>query len=122
MSTIAVDIRRQIGDVDHRIYGGFIEHLGRCIYGGIYEEGSRLSDAQGFRRDVMAAVKRLSVPILRWPGGNFASGYHWMDGIGLQDQLPRRMELAWHAVESNEFGTDEFVEYCRRVGADRSSV
>jgi alpha-N-arabinofuranosidase len=118
MATISVDIRRQIDTIDQNIYGGFIEHLGRCIYGGIYEPGSPLSDERGFRRDVMEAIQRLKVPNIRWPGGNFVSGYHWMDGIGPKDKRPKRMELAWHTVESNEFGTDEFIEYCRAVGTE----
>jgi len=118
MSIVAVDIRRRIGPINPHIYGNFIEHLGRCIYGGIYEPGSPLADARGFRRDVLEAVKRLRVPILRWPGGNFVSGYHWTDGIGPKETRPRRMELAWHTVETNQFGTDEFIAYCREVGTE----
>ena len=79
---IGIDLRRRIGTVDRRIFGQFIEHLGRCIYGGIYEEGSPLSDARGFRRDVLEAARPLAFPVLRWPGGNFVSGYHWLDGLG----------------------------------------
>lgn len=115
---IKIDLERTIGRVDPRIYGGFIEHLGRCIYGGIYEEGSPLSDERSFRTDVMAAVESLHMPILRWPGGNFVSGYHWVDGIGSKDERPRRIELAWRQEESNRFGTDEFIEYCRAIGAE----
>ena len=115
MARIKVDLDRKIGNVDDRIYGGFIEHLGRCIYGGIYEENSPLSDSRGFRQDVLEAVNNLRVPVLRWPGGNFVSGYHWTDGIGPQDQRPRRLNLAWFSEESNRFGTDEFIEYCRAI-------
>jgi len=118
MATVAVDIRRRIGNIDRNIYGGFIEHLGRCIYGGIYEPGSSLSDERGFRKDVMEAIRRLRVPNIRWPGGNFASGYHWTDGVGHKENRPKKMELAWHAVESNQFGTDEFIEYCRAVNTE----
>lgn len=118
MATISLDLRRSTGDVDRRLFGGFIEHLGRCIYGGLYEEGSPLSDEHGFRRDVLAAAKQLGVSVLRWPGGNFVSGYHWMDGIGPLDSRPRRMELAWLTEESNRFGTDEFIQYCRLLGAE----
>jgi alpha-N-arabinofuranosidase len=118
MARIRVDLDRAIGRVDERIFGGFIEHLGRCIYGGIYEEGSPLSDARGFRTDVLEAVKQLRVPVLRWPGGNFVSGYHWTDGIGPVDERPRRRELAWHTVESNRFGTDEFIAYCREIDTE----
>lgn len=118
MPRIKIDLERRIGTVDRRIFGGFIEHLGRCIYGGIFDEGSPLSDERGFRRDVAQAIRTLRVPVLRWPGGNFVSGYHWVDGIGPRDQRPRRMNLAWHIEESNRFGTNEFIEYCRLVGAE----
>ncbi|MBI2941340.1 MAG: alpha-N-arabinofuranosidase [Chloroflexi bacterium] len=118
MARIKIDLDRTIGTVDARIFSGFIEHMGRCIYGGIFEEGSPLGDERGFRRDVMQAIRGLRLPILRWPGGNFSSGYHWVDGVGPRDRRPRRMELAWRAEESNRFGTDEFVEYCRAVGTE----
>jgi alpha-L-arabinofuranosidase len=104
--------------VDRRIFGQFIEHLGRCIYGGIFDEGSPRSDARRFRTDVLEAVRALRIPILRWPGRNFASGYHWRDGVGPRGQRPRRSELAWFAEESNRFGTDEFIAYCREIGAE----
>jgi alpha-L-arabinofuranosidase len=113
LATISIDLARKTGTIDRKIYGGFVEHLGRCIYGGIYEEGSPLSDEHGFRKDVMEAVHSLQLPILRWPGGNFVSAYHWTDGVGPVEKRPRQMELAWHSVESNRFGTDEFMEYCR---------
>jgi len=115
---IGIDTRRRIGAVDRRIFGQFVEHLGRCIYGGIYEEGSPLSDARGFRRDVMEAARPLRFPILRWPGGNFVSGYHWLDGVGPRKTRPRRSELAWYAEESNRFGTNEFIEYCREMATE----
>lgn len=118
MSRITVDLQRPIGTVDPRIFGQFIEHLGRCIYGGIYDEGSPLSDANGFRTDVLKVAGQLRAPILRWPGGNFVSGYHWTDGIGPKDDRPRRIELAWHDEESNRFGTVEFIEYCRTLGTE----
>jgi alpha-N-arabinofuranosidase len=112
---IKIDIDRTIGDVDPLIFGNFAEHLGRMIYGGIYEEGSPLSDANGYRKDVMEAVKGLNVSILRWPGGNFASGYNWKDGIGPRDQRPARPELAWNDIETNRFGTDEFLRYSETI-------
>jgi alpha-N-arabinofuranosidase len=118
MAQIKLDLDRTVGTVDPRIFGGFIEHLGRCIYGGIFEPGSPLADAQGFRRDVLDAVRPLRVPVLRWPGGNFVSGYHWTDGIGPPQDRPRRMELAWHTEESNQFGTDEYIAYCRELGTE----
>src|SRR5579875_2881354 len=118
MSRIKVDFDRTLGEVDVRIYGGFAEHLGRCIYGGIYEENSPLSDERGFRRDVMEAARGLHMPMLRWPGGNFVSGYHWTDGIGPLEKRPRRRELAWFAEESNRFGTDEFIEFCNAIDTE----
>jgi alpha-N-arabinofuranosidase len=118
MARIGIDLARQIGPVDRRIFGNFVEHLGRCIYGGIFDEGSPLSDARGFRRDVLEAVRPLRVPVLRWPGGNFVSGYHWTDGVGPPADRPRRTELAWHAEESNRFGTNEFIDYCRELGTE----
>src|SRR5579871_6132249 len=98
---IKIDTDRQIGEVDPLLFGNFAEHLGRMIYGGIYDEGNPLSDAYGYRKDVMEAVKKLGVSILRYPGGNFSSGYDWKDGIGPRDQRPVRMELAWNDLESN---------------------
>ncbi len=115
---VKIDLDQVTSRVDRRIFGGFIEHLGRCIYGGILDEGSPLSDAHGFRIDVMAAIAPLRMPILRWPGGNFVSGYTWTDGIGPVDRRPRRLELAWHDVESNRFGTDEYIAYCRAIDTE----
>jgi alpha-N-arabinofuranosidase len=115
---IKIDTERVIGQVDSRLFGNFAEHLGRCIYGGIYDEGSPLADADGFRKDVIDAVKRLDVSLLRWPGGNFVSGYHWEDGIGPREKRPVRRDDAWGALESNRFGTDEFLRYCERIGAE----
>jgi len=115
---IRIDTSRVIGEVNPHIFGNFAEHLGRCIYGGIFEEGSPLSDADGYRKDVLEAVKPLGVSILRWPGGNFASGYNWTDGIGPRDQRPARPDHAWGALETNRFGTDEFLHFCRLIGAE----
>lgn len=115
---IKIDTDRVIGQVHPHVFGNFAEHLGRCIYGGLYEEGSPLSDADGFRKDVMEAIKGLGVTLLRWPGGNFASGYHWKDGIGPKHLRPARPEGAWGDVESNRFGTDEFLLYCERLGVE----
>ncbi|HEX2742216.1 MAG TPA: hypothetical protein VHM69_17385, partial [Rubrobacter sp.] len=118
MAKIKIDLDRGIGELDRRIFGGFIEHLGRCIYGGVFEEGSPLSDDRGYRLDVLEAAKGLRIPILRWPGGNFVSGYHWTDGIGPREERPRKTELAWFTEESNRFGTDEFIEYCRLLDTE----
>ena len=115
---IKIDADRTIGEVDPLLFGNFAEHLGRMIYGGIYEEGSPRSDARGFRTDVMQAVRDLGVSLLRWPGGNFVSSYTWTDGIGPKDQRPARLDLAWNDVESNRFGTDEFLAYAEAIGAE----
>ncbi|MEJ5369196.1 MAG: alpha-L-arabinofuranosidase C-terminal domain-containing protein [Bryobacteraceae bacterium] len=115
---IKIDTDRRIGEIHPHLFGNFAEHLGRCIYGGIYEEGSPLSDEKGYRKDVMEAVRGLGVTILRWPGGNFASGYNWKDGIGPKDQRPPRPDHAWGDIDSNRFGTDEFLQYCERIGAE----
>lgn len=116
MAVIRIDTTREVGRVDPKIFSGFVEHLGRCIYGGLYEPGSPLADEHGFRTDVVDALRRLNAPVLRWPGGNFVSNYHWTDGIGPVEQRPVRMELAWHLTESNQLGTDEFLQWCEREG------
>lgn len=115
---IKIDVDRTVGEVDPLLFGNFAEHLGRMIYGGIYDEGSPLSDDDGYRLDVLEAVHGLNVSILRWPGGNFCSGYDWKDGIGPKDERPVRAELAWGALESNRFGTDEFLRYAEMIGAE----
>ncbi len=115
---IKIDLDRRLGTIDPNIYGGFIEQMGRCIYGGVYDEGSPLSDADGDRKDVLDALRRLRVTQLRWPGGNFASDYHWQDGIGPKDSRPTRYNLVWYQRESNRFGTDEFITTCRKLDAE----
>jgi alpha-L-arabinofuranosidase len=115
-SRVKIDPDRVIGEIDPTIYGNFTEHLGRCIEGGIFEEGSPLSDKNGYRKDVFKAAKDLNVSLLRWPGGNFSSNYHWKDGIGPRDQRPARLELAWGTVEDNRFGTHEFLNYAEEMG------
>lgn len=115
---IKVDLDRTIGEIDKKLYGNFVEHLGRCVYGGIYDEGSPLSDERGFRKDVLEAVKDLNVTITRYPGGNFVSNYHWLDGVGPKDERPPRMELAWDRLETNRFGTNEFMEFAREIGTE----
>lgn len=115
---LLVDTDRRLGTIDPRIYGNFIEHLGRCIYGGVYDEGSALADADGLRKDVLEAARKQRVTQLRWPGGNFVSGYHWEEGIGPKDSRPARYDLAWFERESNRYGTDEFIETCRKINAE----
>ncbi len=113
-----VDPRSEIADVDRRIFGGFVEHLGRHVYDGIYEPGHETADAEGFRADVVDLVKELGVSTIRYPGGNFVSGYRWEDGVGPKDQRPRRLDLAWHATETNEVGLHEFQHWLDQVGSD----
>ena len=115
---IKIDTDRVIGDIHEHIYGNFAEHLGRCIYGGIYDPDFANTTEEGFRKDVLEAAKGLNVSLLRWPGGNFVSGYHWQDGIGPKDERPQRTDLAWRTPEPNTFGTDEFIEYCRALGTE----
>ncbi len=115
---IKIDIERTIGEVDKHIYGNFVEHLGRCVYGGIYDSVSSLSDQKGFRKDVMTAVKELHPTIVRYPGGNFVSNYNWLDGVGPKHERIPRLELAWGTLETNQFGTNEFMEFAKAVGTD----
>lgn len=107
-----------ISKIDDRLYGSFIEHLGRAIYGGIYESDHPSADENGFRQDVMELVRKLNIPIIRYPGGNFVSGYDWKDGIGPVEDRPRRLELAWRTIETNQFGMNEFVKWTKEVGSD----
>ena len=106
------------GEVDRRVFGSFIEHLGRAVYGGIYEPSHPSADENGFRTDVSALIKELGVPLVRYPGGNFVSGYNWEDGIGPVAERPRRLELAWGTTEPNTFGTDEFLHWCGTNGIE----
>ena len=107
-----------IDAIDDRLYGSFIEHLGRAVYGGLYEPGHPTADGQGFRGDVLDHVRALNTPIVRYPGGNFVSGYRWEDGVGPLEARPRRLDLAWKSLEPNAFGTDEFVRWCRKAGTE----
>ncbi|HUU43254.1 MAG TPA: alpha-L-arabinofuranosidase C-terminal domain-containing protein [Planctomycetota bacterium] len=104
-----------VGEVDERVFGGFLEHLGRAVYDGIYNPGSAHADVDGFRTDVLDALRTLDMTTMRYPGGNFVSGYHWIDGVGPKDERPTVQSRAWHTVETNAFGTDEFIRLCRRM-------
>ncbi len=106
------------GAVDRFVFGSFIEHLGRAVYGGIYEPSHPSADKNGFRHDVIDLVKQIDVPIVRYPGGNFVSGYNWEDGVGPLQNRPKCLELAWESTETNEFGTNEFIKWCREVGCE----
>jgi alpha-N-arabinofuranosidase len=105
----------QVGEVDERIFGGFLEHMGRAVYQGVYNPECAHADQDGFRTDVLGALKPMRYTAMRYPGGNFASGYHWMDGIGPKQQRPTRRELAWQSLEPNHFGTDEYIRLCRKM-------
>lgn len=115
---VTINQARYRSVLDRRLLGSFLEHLGRAIYTGIYEPSSKLADERGFRKDVMAEVKQLGVPIIRYPGGNFVSGYHWLDGVGPKDQRPTVLDRAWNTVDTNQFGTNEFMEWCKLVNTE----
>ena len=112
---IYIDVNRTISDISPLVFSGFAEHMGRCIYQGIYEPSSPHADANGFRADVLAALRELNFRMIRYPGGNFLSGYNWLDGVGPKDQRPRRRELAWQSIETNQFGTNEFMQFCKLI-------
>lgn len=114
---MTVDRDYQIGEVSDRLFSSFVEHLGRCVYNGIYEPGHPTADAHGFRQDVVREVKQLHIPLIRYPGGNFVSGYRWEDGVGPKANRPRRLDTAWKSIETNEIGVNEFALWCRQVGA-----
>ena len=115
---IIIDKDFKVSRIDKRIYGSFVEHLGRAVYEGIYQPGSPFADEQGFRKDTLELVKELNVPVVRYPGGNFVSGYRWEDGVGPKEQRPKRIELAWQVVESNEVGLNEFSDWAKKAGTD----
>ncbi|MEU2283681.1 alpha-N-arabinofuranosidase [Streptomyces sp. NPDC013178] len=107
-----------IGDVHPRLYGSFVEHLGRCVYTGLYEPGHAQADADGLRRDVLELVRELGVTTVRYPGGNFVSGYRWEDSVGPREERPTRLDLAWKSTETNEFGLGEFMDFCAKTGME----
>jgi alpha-L-arabinofuranosidase len=113
---VFIDSRRTLAPLDRNLFGSFLEHLGRAIYEGIYEPGSKLSESDGFRKDVLDEIRQLGVPLVRYPGGNFVSGYNWLDGVGPQKDRPRVLDKAWNSVESNQFGTNEFMAWCKAAG------
>ncbi|MEO5921166.1 MAG: alpha-N-arabinofuranosidase [Pseudolysinimonas sp.] len=115
---LTIDPRRTVGTVNRRLFGSFVEHLGRCVYDGIYEPGHPAADADGFRTDVLDLVRELGVSTIRYPGGNFVSGYRWEDGVGPRSERPRRVDLAWHSTETNEVGLDEFARWIDKAGSE----
>lgn len=113
-ASIYLDRAFTVGTVDPRLFGSFLEHLGRAIYGGIYEPTHPLADEDGFRQDVLDLVKKLQIPIVRYPGGNFVSGFQWEDSIGPKASRKKRLSLAWKTTETNEFGFHEFMKWCKK--------
>ncbi|MHC5795095.1 arabinosylfuranosidase ArfA [Lacisediminihabitans sp. FW035] len=115
---LTLDPAFTVGPINRRLFGAFVEHLGRCVYDGIYEPGHSLADGEGFRTDVIDLVKELGVSTIRYPGGNFVSGFRWEDSVGPRDQRPRRLDLAWHSTETNEVGLHEFASWLDKVDSD----
>ena len=117
-SRMIIDKAFKISEADKRIYGSFIEHLGRAVYDGIYQPDSPLSDEDGFRKDVLEMVKELDVPIVRYPGGNFVSNFMWEDSVGPVEDRPKRLELAWRSLEENKIGLNEFAKWTQKAGSE----
>jgi alpha-L-arabinofuranosidase len=117
-ASLTVDPAFRIGPVDRRLFGSFVEHMGRCVYGGVFEPGHPSADSRGLRGDVLELVRELGVSVVRYPGGNFVSGYRWEDGVGPQGDRPRRLDLAWKTIETNAFGLDEFMVWARAAGVE----
>ena len=115
---VVLDPAFTVGPVRQRTFGAFVEHLGRCVYTGIYQPGHAAADEDGFRGDVLELVKELGATTIRYPGGNFVSAYRWEDGIGPKQDRPRRLDVAWHSTEPNTFGLDEFMTWCRKAGVE----
>jgi alpha-N-arabinofuranosidase len=118
VARFALDPAFVVGEVDRRLFGSFVEHMGRCVYTGIYEPEHPTADAQGFRRDVLDLTRDLGVSVVRYPGGNFVSSYRWEDGVGPREERPTRLDLAWRGIEPNEVGVNEFMEWAGRVGVE----
>jgi alpha-N-arabinofuranosidase len=112
---VFLDVHRTVSAISPLLFGGFAEHMGRCVYEGIYDPASPLADEDGFRKDVLASIRDQKYSVIRYPGGNFLSGYNWLDGVGPKDQRPRRRELAWQSIETNQFGTNEFMNWCKKA-------
>jgi alpha-N-arabinofuranosidase len=116
--TFALDPAHRVGEVDRRLFGSFVEHMGRCVYTGIYEPGHPTAGPEGFRGDVLDLTRELGVTTIRYPGGNFVSSYRWEDGVGPRESRPTRLDLAWRSIEPNDVGLNEFMGWAREVGAE----
>jgi alpha-N-arabinofuranosidase len=116
-ATVALSLDNHAGAIDRRIFSGFLEHIGRAVYEGVYDPGNKLSEGDGIRLDVLNALRPMNMPLVRYPGGNFVSSYDWRDGIGKADSRPVRPDFAWKSIEPNTFGTDEFISFCKKLGA-----
>lgn len=117
-ATVRLDPNSSIGPVKRRLFGSFVEHMGRCVYGGVYDPADPQANAEGFREDVIELTKEMGVSVVRYPGGNFVSGYLWEDGVGPKEERPVRLDLAWRSIETNQFGLNEFMSWLRAVGAE----
>jgi alpha-N-arabinofuranosidase len=117
-ASLTLDPHFTVGTVQRRLFGSFVEHLGRCVYDGIYEPGHPTADADGFRADVVELVRELGVSTIRYPGGNFVSGFRWEDAVGPKEERPARLDLAWHSTETNQVGLDEFAGWLEKVGSE----
>ncbi|MDQ1730550.1 MAG: alpha-L-arabinofuranosidase, partial [Pseudonocardiales bacterium] len=115
---LTIDPAFSIGEVDRRLFGSFVEHMGRCVYEGIYEPGHPLATGEGFRKDVLELSRELGVSLVRYPGGNFVSGYQWEDGVGPVADRPTRLDLAWRSIETNAFGMHEFMSWAAQAGVE----
>ncbi|WP_129669714.1 alpha-N-arabinofuranosidase [Phytoactinopolyspora endophytica] len=117
-ATVTIDPAFRVAPVNRRTFGSFVEHLGRCVYTGIFEPGHPAADEDGLRKDVLDLTREMGVSVVRYPGGNFVSGYRWEDGVGPVSERPRRLDLAWHSTETNEFGLNEFARWARKAGVE----
>src|SRR5688572_23130928 len=117
-ASLVVDSTFAIAPVPSRLFGSFVEHMGRCVYTGIYEPDHPAADEQGLRTDVLDLVRELGPTVIRYPGGNFVSNYRWEDGIGPREERPTRLDLAWHSVETNQFGLHEFMDWAGKAGIE----
>ena len=115
-ATLKLDTDFHVGEIDPRLFSGFLEHLGRAVYEGAYDPENPLSDEDGFRRDVLDALRPMRMPLMRYPGGNFVSAYDWTHGVGPRESRPVRPDFAWRSIETNQFGTDEFMQWCKKLG------